>query len=83
MFGDYISTSIVPGDDDATPVFAVARPPTGATRCSAPGAVCHVAMFTTPEDLLHITGGTNAVANETAFSFPASPQPLPVLRTDF
>ena len=28
MVGDYISTSIVPGDDDATPVFEVANAPT-------------------------------------------------------
>jgi hypothetical protein len=70
MVGDYISTSIVPGDDDATPVFAVASPPTGTPTCSnlktgAPGQHCREAMFTTSEDLLKITGGTN-VPNGTA-----------------
>jgi hypothetical protein len=66
MVGDYISTSIRPGDDDATPVFAVAEAPTGAATCSnlstgAPGSRCNEAMFTTVGDLLPITGGTNAV----------------------
>jgi hypothetical protein len=70
MVGDYISTSIVPGDDDATPVFAVAFPPTGTSSCSnlttgAPGQHCHESMFTTPEDLLKMSGGTN-VANDPA-----------------
>jgi hypothetical protein len=65
MVGDYISTSIVPGDDDATPVFAVATAPTPPPNCSnlstgAPGLGCHEAMFTTPEDLMKIIGGTNA-----------------------
>ena len=64
MVGDYISTSIVPGDDDASPVFAVARPPTGSSSCSnlstgAPGQNCHEAMFTTSEDVLKVVGGTN------------------------
>ena len=70
MVGDYISTSIVPGDDDATPVFEVAKPPTGSSSCSnlttgAPGQGCHEATYTTPEDLLKITGGTN-VSNDVA-----------------
>lgn len=64
MVGDYISTSIVPGDDDATPVFEVASPPTGTSSCSnlstgAPGQNCHQATFTTSEDVLKIVGGTN------------------------
>jgi hypothetical protein len=64
MVGDYISTSIVPGDDDATPVFEVAQHPTGTPTCSnlttgAPGQHCHEATFTTPEDLLQIVGGAN------------------------
>jgi hypothetical protein len=64
MVGDYISTSIVPGDDDATPVFAVASAPTPPPACSNlvthdPGSGCHEAMFTTPEDLLKIKGGAN------------------------
>ncbi len=64
MVADYLSTSIVPGDDDATPVFEVARPPDTPPSCSnlttgAPGQDCHQATFTTPEDLLQIVGGTN------------------------
>src|SRR5437588_157209 len=59
MVADYISTSIVPGDDDATPVFEVARPPTGTSSCSnlstgAPGQNCHQATFTSSEDVLKI-----------------------------
>lgn len=70
MVGDYISTSIVPGDDDATPVFEVAKPPTGSSTCSnlstgAPGQGCHEATFTTSEDVLKIVGGTN-VSNDVA-----------------
>ena len=71
MVGDYISTSIVPGDDDATPVFEVAFAPTPPPNCSspngAPGQGCHEATYTTPEDLLKITGGTN-VSNAVAQS---------------
>src|SRR5436305_9248717 len=64
MVGDYISTSIVPGDDDATPVFEVAFAPTPPPNCSdpttgAPGSGCHEATYTTPEDVLKITGGAN------------------------
>ena len=64
MVADYLSTSIVPGDDDATPVFAVAFAPTPPPNCSdqstgAPGSGCHQDMFTTPEDFLKMTGGTN------------------------
>lgn len=68
MVADYLSTSIVPGDNDATPVFAVAFPPTPPPDCSnlttgAPGSGCNQAMFTTSEDLLQLTGGTN-VSND-------------------
>jgi hypothetical protein len=71
MVGDYISTSIVPRDDDATPVFEVATAPTTPT-CSdlstgAPGSGCNEATFTTPEDVLKIIGGTN-VSNDVALS---------------
>ncbi|HLZ80691.1 MAG TPA: hypothetical protein VKP04_03605, partial [Ktedonobacteraceae bacterium] len=59
MVGDYISTSIVPGDTDANGVFEVAHPPTGAASCSDPGAVCDQDTFTTPEGLLQMVGGTN------------------------
>jgi len=77
MVGDYISTSIVPGDDDATPVFEVAKPPTGtSTSCSsssgAPGQHCDEATYTTPEDLLKIVGGTN-VSNDVAPSNVSKP----------
>lgn len=70
MVADYISTSIVPGDNDATPVFEVAFPPTPPPDCSnittgAPGQGCNQATFTTPEDLLQIVGGTN-VSNDVA-----------------
>jgi hypothetical protein len=65
MVGDYISTSIVPGDDDATPVFMVAFHPNGTPTCSnittgAPGQHCNQPTFTTSEDLAQIVGGTNA-----------------------
>jgi hypothetical protein len=65
MVGDYISTSIVPGDDDAIPVFEVAKAPTGTASCSniktgAPGQQCNQATYTTPEDLALLVGGTNA-----------------------
>jgi len=74
MVGDYISTSIIPGDDDAFPAFAVARTPTVPNNaksgtCVSNGVICHEATFTTPEDLLKITGGTNTAGNEPA-SFP-------------
>ena len=65
MVGDYISTSIVPGDDDGTPVFMVAHVPGSPPSCSnlttgAPGSDCHQGTYTTAEDLLTITGGPNA-----------------------
>ncbi len=66
MVGDYISTSIVPGDDDATPAFAVAAPPTGAAECGLAPAVCDEAMFTTPEDLLRIVGGGHVASGDGA-----------------
>ena len=77
MVADYLSTSIVPGDDDATPVFEVAKPPTGSSSCSnlmtgAPGQNCHQATYTTPEDLLKIVGGTN-VSNAVAPSNVSKP----------
>src|SRR2546421_12472159 len=86
MVGDYISTSIVPGDDDATPVFEVAKPPTGTSSCSnlstgAPGQHCHEATFTTPEDLLKMSGGTN-VSNDVAPSNLSKPG-LSKRATDF
>src|SRR3989454_100055 len=64
MVADYLSTSIVPGDNDATPVFQVAKAPTPPPNCSnlttgAPGSGCDQATYTTPEDLLQMVGGTN------------------------
>jgi hypothetical protein len=78
MTGDYISTSIIPGDDDAFGVFAVATPPTGTPNkgfvCMAAGVVCHESTFTTPEDLLKITGGTNTAGDPPAYFPAAAPQ---------
>ncbi len=72
MVADYISTSIVPGDNDATPVFEVASAPTPPPNCSnlttgAPGQGCNQATFTTPEDALALVGGTN-VSNDPALT---------------
>ena len=77
MVADYLSTSIVPGDDDATPVFQVAFAPTPPPDCSnlstgAPGQGCHQATYTTPEDLLKLTGGSN-VSNDVAPSNVSKP----------
>jgi BNR repeat-like domain len=71
MVGDYISTSIVPGATDATPVFEVASAPTGRPTCSnlktgAPGSRCNEPTFS---DLLLIAGGTN-VSNVASASLP-------------
>jgi hypothetical protein len=74
MVGDYISTSIVPGDDDATPVFEVAFPPTGAAACG-PGVVCHENTYTTQEDLLKIVGGNNVAGSDPVLH--TSLHPLP------
>src|SRR6266581_1816723 len=67
MVGDYISTSIIPGDDDAFPAFAVATPPTNVPpqggTCNSAGVVCHESTFTTSEDLLKLAGGTNVAAS--------------------
>ncbi|MFL5652942.1 MAG: sialidase family protein [Ktedonobacteraceae bacterium] len=78
MVADYISTSIVPGDDDATPVFEVARPPTGTSSCSnlstgAPGQNCHQATFTSSEDVLKIIGGTNVSNAQAPSNLPNKP----------
>jgi BNR repeat-like domain len=78
MVGDYISTSVVPGNDDAAPVFAVANAPTGTATCSnpstgAPGSDCDEAMFTASKDLLSIVGGTNSVGNEPTYSLSQLP----------
>jgi hypothetical protein len=78
MVADYISTSIVPGDDDATPVFAVAKAPTPPPNCSnlstgAPGQGCNQAMYTTPEDVLKIVGGTNASHDVAPAKLPNKP----------
>jgi hypothetical protein len=61
MVADYLSTSIVPGAANATPVFEVAKKPTIGKTCSniqtgAPGSHCNQATFTSLQGL----GGTNA-----------------------
>ena len=86
MVGDYISTSIVPGDNDATPVFEVAKVPT-TTTCSnvstgAPGSGCDQATYTTPEDLVQMVGGTN-VSNDATPSLPTNKPGLPKPATSF
>jgi len=82
MYGDYISTSIVPGDDDATPVFMVAQQPTGGPRCSLQdGVICHEAAYTTPEDLLQMVGGSNTAGNASAAQ--SSSQKVHVTQTGF
>ena len=87
MVADYISTSIVPGDNDATPVFQVAKAPTPPPNCSnlstgAPGQGCDQATYTTPEDLLKMIGGTNA-ANDVAPSSPINKSGLSAPATAF
>ncbi len=78
MVADYLSTSIVPGDNDATPVFQVAKAPTPPPNCSnlttgAPGSGCDQATYTTPEGLLRITGGTNVSHDVTPSNLPKKP----------
>jgi hypothetical protein len=87
MVADYISTSIVPGDNDATPVFQVAKAPTPPPNCSnlstgAPGQGCDQATYTTPEDLLKTIGGAN-VANDVAPSSPTKKSGLSTPATAF
>jgi hypothetical protein len=80
MVGDYISTSIVSGDKDATPAFAVAQPPVG-LACIIAGTVCNVATFTTPEDLEGIVGGTVTAGNNPVYAPPN--RPITVSRTAY
>jgi hypothetical protein len=86
MVADYISTSIVPGDNDATPVFEVAFAPTPPPNCSspsgAPGQGCNQATYTTSEDLLKMIGGTN-VSNDVAPSSPIKKSGLSAPATAF
>jgi hypothetical protein len=77
MVADYISTSIIPGSDYATPVFAVAtaptcNPPRGLT-CIA-GAVCLQAIFAAT---VPVVGGSNTVG--TILSIPSTIPPIPLL----
>jgi hypothetical protein len=55
MVADYISTSIVPGATNATPVFEVASKPTAGISCSGPqgqpGSFCRQATFTSLQPL--------------------------------
>ena len=69
MFGDYISTSIVAGSNDANPFLDVAGVPTGTPKksltCTDSGVTCHVDTYTAS---LPITGGANtAGANEATY----------------
>lgn len=81
MYGDYISTSIVPGSDDAMPVFAVAKPPTHAASCNLLTIVCHEAMYAASGDLVRIKGGPLPVMVEHIFLF--SEQRIAILPTDY
>jgi hypothetical protein len=69
MVGDYISTSILPGDDNAFPVFAVALAPTGGAVCGL-GVICNQAMYTMPSELVHIAGGTNTSVGDPTIASP-------------
>ena len=86
MVGDYISTSIISGKNHVFPAFAVATPPTNVPpqggTCNSAGVVCHESIFTTPEDLLEITGGTNVAGNAPTF-FPTTGTPLKAPPTAF
>lgn len=67
MVGDYISTSILPSDEDATPVFEVAFHPTGGTACDLSPIVCHENTYTAPEGLSQVQlrgGSVTAGPNE-------------------
>jgi hypothetical protein len=69
MVGDYFATAVPPGGRTVSPIFAVARPPTPPPSCSnlstgAPGQGCDQAMFTTPESVLNIVGGSNPSTEE-------------------
>jgi hypothetical protein len=69
MVGDYISTSIVPFSDDATPAFAVAQPPTPATlTCGDPGSTCNEATFTASPDLRRILGGSIVMGSDSVLA---------------
>ena len=86
MVGDYISTSIISGKNHVFPAFAVATPPTNVPpqggTCNSPGVVCHESTFTTPEDLLEITGGTNVAGNAPTY-FPTTGPSLKAPPTAF
>jgi hypothetical protein len=65
MVADYLSTSIVPGATNATPVFEVAFEPTIGKTCSnihtgAPGSHCNQATFTSLQTL---ASGANAATS--------------------
>jgi hypothetical protein len=66
MVGDYISTSIAAGETDATPVFAIARPPTA--------GVFDEAIYTTSGPLTGVTGG-NLKPDATPNATPGSAAP--------
>jgi BNR repeat-like domain len=68
MVADYLSTSIVPGATDATPVFEVAFKPTIGKTCSniqtgAPGSHCNQPTFTSLQGLGGTIAATSAPTN--------------------
>ncbi|MGI8563612.1 MAG: sialidase family protein [Candidatus Dormibacter sp.] len=70
MVGDYISTSIAPAARTATPVFARAVAGTGPQNF-------HEAMFTVPEDVAAVRGGSlSSAAPQIAHTSTAHPRTL-------
>ncbi len=57
MVGDYISTSIAGAGNDATPVFALAQPPTG--------TLFHEAIYASSGTIAKLTGGGLATDTDT------------------
>jgi hypothetical protein len=77
MVADYISTSIVPGSDNATSAFAVAAPPTGnpakGLTCIA-GATCHQPIFAAT---VPVVGGSNTTQDDITYSANNTLSPAP------
>ncbi|SRR5579871_190627 len=69
MVGDYISTSIAPGNADAAPVFAVALAPLG--------VIFHEATYTSPQGVSAIVGGANTSGATPVATGPASRSSAP------
>jgi hypothetical protein len=82
MVADYLSTSIVPGAANATPVFEVASAPTIGKTCSniqtgAPGSHCNQPTFTSLEAFV---GGSNAATSAPTTNL-AQPKPTSSRKT--